>query len=182
VNVPDLGLDIGEFVTGGQEERDVCTAEGVWGDVHDCPAPRRRTYPGSNRTPATDSLIPRPTVSSEIPVARATAAIPPRPHARRCRGYGGRRHRAEEPLWLHQEWGHAIGALTDGVSVPARASAGQRFFATLKLSPLLRWLKVARPAAGDVAFQPGIALPAPARKLLKSADAVPQSMLPLATV
>jgi hypothetical protein len=53
---------------------------------------------------------------------------------------------------------------------------------TLKLSPLLRWVNMARPAADDVVFQPGIALPAPARKLLKSADAVPQSMLRLARV
>lgn len=36
--------------------------------------------------------------------------------------------------------------------------------------------------ADDVEFQPAISLPAPARMLVKSADAVPQSMLLLDTV
>ncbi len=51
--------------------------------------------------------------------------------------------------------------------------------ATLKLKPLLRCVNVAWPAPAGAAFQPGICLPAPARKLVKSADAVPQSMLRL---
>lgn len=54
--------------------------------------------------------------------------------------------------------------------------------ATLKANPLLRWVNVARPAADDVVFHPAIGLPAPARKLVKSADAVPQSILLLDTV
>jgi len=58
----------------------------------------------------------------------------------------------------------------------------QRVLATLKLSPLLRWVNVARPALGAVVFQPAIGLPAPARKAVKSADALPQSMLRLETV
>ena len=57
-----------------------------------------------------------------------------------------------------------------------REDEGQRVLATLKLRPLLRWVKVARPAAGEFVFQPAIGLPAPARKLVKSAEAVPQSM------
>jgi hypothetical protein len=61
-------------------------------------------------------------------------------------------------------------------------SLGQRFFATLKLSPLLRCVNVARAAADDVVSHPAIDFPAPARKLVKSADAVPQSMLLLDTV
>ena len=69
-------------------------------------------------------------------------------------------------------------------AVATRAAAGVAgaTYATLKLSPVLRWVNVARPAAGEVALHPGIALPAPARKLVKSADAVPQSMLRLETV
>ena len=39
----------------------------------------------------------------------------------------------------------------------------------------MRWVKVARPAAGEVVLHPTISFPALAR--LKSADAVPQSML-----
>ena len=52
----------------------------------------------------------------------------------------------------------------------------------LKLSPLLLWVNVPRPAAGDEATHPGIVLPGAARKLAKSADAVPQSMLRLEMV
>ena len=37
--------------------------------------------------------------------------------------------------------------------------------ATVKLSPLLRWVKLARPAAGEVGVHPAIGFPAPARKL-----------------
>lgn len=69
-----------------------------------------------------------------------------------------------------------------GVRGPAgREEDGQRMV-TVKLSPLLRWVKVARPAAAEVVLHPAIGCPAPARKLVKSADAVPQSMLRLETV
>lgn len=54
--------------------------------------------------------------------------------------------------------------------------------ATVKLSPLLRWVKVARPAAGEVVVHPEIGFPAAARKLVNSADAVPQPRLGLETV
>jgi len=63
-----------------------------------------------------------------------------------------------------------------------RIRSGQRFFAMLNVRLLLRWVKVARPVAGEVVVHPGIGFPAPARKLVKSADAVPQSMLRLETV
>ena len=43
------------------------------------PAPARRTRPASNRAPDRTSAIPRTTVFLLIPVARTTAAIPPRP-------------------------------------------------------------------------------------------------------
>ena len=51
-----------------------------------------------------------------------------------------------------------------------------------KLRPLLRCTNVARPAPGEVVFHPGICLPAIARKLVKSAEAVPQSRLELDTL
>lgn len=53
---------------------------------------------------------------------------------------------------------------------------------TVKLNPVLRWAKVARPEAGEVVVHPAIGFPAAARKLVNSADAVPQAMLGLDTV
>lgn len=46
------------------------------------PPPSRRTRPGSSVSPRSSSRIPRRTVSCESPVARTTAANPPRPHER----------------------------------------------------------------------------------------------------
>ena len=63
-----------------------------------------------------------------------------------------------------------------------RRAESHRAFATVKLSLLFRWVNVARPAAGEVVVHPGIVFPAPARKLVRSADAVPQSTLALETV
>ena len=66
---------------------------------------------------------------------------------------------------------------------PAGREGGcQCDLAMLKLIPLPRWVKVARPAPGDDVVHPAIGFPAPARKLVKSADAVPQSMLGLETL
>ena len=49
------------------------------------PPPGRRTRPGSNRSPARSSAIPLRIVGTEIPVARAVAAIPHAPHTRLAR-------------------------------------------------------------------------------------------------
>ena len=65
---------------------------------------------------------------------------------------------------------------------PGRRAEGQRALATVKLNPVLRWLKVARPAAGEVVVHPAMGFPAAARKLVNSAEAVPQAMLGLDTV
>jgi hypothetical protein len=46
------------------------------------PPPGRRTRPSGSRTRARSSLSPRAIVDVEIPVARATKAMPPRPRAR----------------------------------------------------------------------------------------------------
>jgi hypothetical protein len=46
------------------------------------PPPGRRTRPGGSRARDRSSLSPRPIVEVEIPVARATRAVPPRPRAR----------------------------------------------------------------------------------------------------
>ncbi len=60
-------------------------------------------------------------------------------------------------------------------------AVAQRCFATLKLSPLLGWLNVARPADVDELVQPRTSRPARARKPAKSAEAVPQAMFGLET-
>jgi hypothetical protein len=44
------------------------------------PAPDRRTRPGPGETPEASSARPRLIVEGAIPVARATAAVPPRPN------------------------------------------------------------------------------------------------------
>jgi hypothetical protein len=54
--------------------------------------------------------------------------------------------------------------------------------ATLKLSPLLVWVNVARPAVADELVHPGSVRPARARKPAKSDDAVPQARFGLETV
>jgi hypothetical protein len=54
--------------------------------------------------------------------------------------------------------------------------------ATLKLSPLLVWVNVARPAVADELVHPGSVRPARARKPAKSDDVVPQARFGLETV
>jgi hypothetical protein len=115
---------------------------------------------------------------------------------RRSGSTPGRREQSAAPksLLIGTHWrvtANAVGERTTTLGRAAvrgptgregREEGGQRVLATLKESPLLRWVKVARPAAGEVVFHPEIGLPAPARKLVKSAEAVPQSMLGLETV
>ena len=57
------------------------------------PAPGARTPPDGS-APAASSRAPRATVRSRIPVAWATARIPPRPHARACAPANSRRCRS----------------------------------------------------------------------------------------
>ena len=54
----------------------------------------RRTLPGLGSLPLSKSARPRSTVDSEIPVARTTAAIPPRPAARASAAAHNRRPRS----------------------------------------------------------------------------------------
>ena len=58
------------------------------------PAPPRLTRPSGGRSPLSTSAIPLRTVSAEIPVARTTAAIPPRPCERASAATHNRRPRS----------------------------------------------------------------------------------------
>jgi hypothetical protein len=64
----------------------------VLGRVRLAPAPGRRIRSAGNGSPACNSLSPRPIVLRAMPVARLTAAIPPRPAA--CASAAANRRRS----------------------------------------------------------------------------------------
>jgi len=91
----DLG-DIGSpRVSGSTNASNAPTSSGSHSVNRGRPAPGRRTRPASSLVPSRNSAIPRTTVFLPIPVARTTAAIPPRPcdlasaaaHRRRDRSF-----------------------------------------------------------------------------------------------